>query len=70
MHIHGVHLNPNIASFGSITAAERQAEARRAAEVRRKLRRASSAMIQSLDADDELNLRFRVDPTDPEAEQR
>jgi hypothetical protein len=52
MHIHGNHMNPNLASLYSAAAAEKAAAAQRAAEVRKKLIRSASKLEGELDTEE------------------
>jgi hypothetical protein len=51
MHVHGNHLNPNVANLYSAVAAESAAKAKQAAEVRRKLTFGASKLEGQLDGD-------------------
>jgi len=51
MHVHGNHLNPNVANLYSAVAAESAARAKQAAEVRRKLISGASKLESQLDGD-------------------
>jgi hypothetical protein len=51
MHVHGTHLNPAATNLYSAVAAEKAAAAKRAAEVRKKLKDGASQIEAELDAD-------------------